>query len=508
MVYDLKWIAEQLTPPTGHETWVVENIGRLESSVSFLTASCQTGSSPIINLGRCLHRSESLVNGAAHGLLEMITRIADQRKQSLVTRIQTTANSQQILYENAGFLCVGFQPLKHQGQNHAGTLFYMRPDQGWVRSNPRTVISQSLPEMAELGGLVLSRLELPAPEIIADDSTGYSLDTDFSISISTSVAYEQAHAAAQVSNPATEISGPFNWGHGQLRIQSSQPSRAVLCLNQSHTVGGILFRMDDLDRCARIMDGFCIDSNSMGALLARTAKLAEEQLGALYTEMDVLASASQLLKAAEHLGFVPVAYLPGFGWRKDARVDVVKLVKLNTPYSPEECDLTARAREVRDTVDRSFNNQGLNLAILKLLRPLAMFAGLGDGEMRTISRLFSQRLFRAGEPVFAKGDTGKEAYIVLRGQINILLETGDAPVAVLSNGKIFGELAFLDGGPRSTHAIAAQPSILLVIQQAAFLDLARREPALGMRVMRNIAMDLASKLRNMDAAIAPHKSGV
>jgi CRP-like cAMP-binding protein len=131
-----------------------------------------------------------------------------------------------------------------------------------------------------------------------------------------------------------------------------------------------------------------------------------------------------------------------------------------------------------------------------------MFGGLGDGELRKIARLFVQKLFRAGEFVFAKGDSSLEAYIVLRGKINIQLERDGPPIAQLSDGKIFGELAFLDGSPRNAFAAAAQPSILLVVQRSAFTDLARREPNLGMVVMRNIAMDLAAKLRNVNATLS------
>jgi CRP-like cAMP-binding protein len=131
-----------------------------------------------------------------------------------------------------------------------------------------------------------------------------------------------------------------------------------------------------------------------------------------------------------------------------------------------------------------------------------MFGGLGDGELRKIARLFTQKLYRPKEKVFDKNDSSDEAYIVLRGKINILLEQNASPVAQLTDGKIFGEMAFLEGSPRNAYAVAAQPSILLVVQRSAFADLARREPNLGMVVMRNVAVDLAEKLRHANAALA------
>jgi CRP-like cAMP-binding protein len=162
-------------------------------------------------------------------------------------------------------------------------------------------------------------------------------------------------------------------------------------------------------------------------------------------------------------------------------------------------------------IDRNFEDQKFGLAIINLLRPLSMFAGLGDGELHKISRLFVQKLYRAGDQVFARGDSGDEAFIVLRGKISIQLELESPAVAHLGDGKIFGELAFLDGAPRAAFAVATQPSILLVMKRTAFAEVVRREPNLGMVVMRNLAQDLAIKLRGVNEALAsvrkaPHKA--
>jgi CRP-like cAMP-binding protein len=104
--------------------------------------------------------------------------------------------------------------------------------------------------------------------------------------------------------------------------------------------------------------------------------------------------------------------------------------------------------------------------------------------------------------VFDRGGTSSEAYIVLRGQVDIFLDKNTPPVASMGNGKIFGEQSFLDGAPRAASAVAAQPSILLVVNRDDFINLTRHEPALGMTVMRNIALDLSAKLRNADQALS------
>jgi CRP-like cAMP-binding protein len=91
------------------------------------------------------------------------------------------------------------------------------------------------------------------------------------------------------------------------------------------------------------------------------------------------------------------------------------------------------------------------------------------------------------------------------GQVDIQLEEKSPPIATVSSGQIFGELALLDTSPRAAYAVANQASILLVIQRRQFDDLVQREPDLGMVVMRNIALELSNRLRRTNAVAAAVK---
>jgi hypothetical protein len=253
------------------------------------------------------------------------------------------------------------------------------------------------------------------------------------------------------------------------------------------------------------VDSFSTDDLSMGALFHHAIKIAQEQLNAVYLEADILMTAPRLLKTAEQLGFVPVSYLPAFYFNADGHTDVVKVVKLNMAYSLENVDLSANARAIAQIVDQNFQDQKIGVAIINLLRGLPIFEGLGDGELRKIARLFTQKLYRPGEKIFNKGDSGNEAYVVMRGQVEIHLDEKSPPIGTVGNGQIFGELAFLDNSPRVASAIANQASILLVVHRIAFNDLVQREPHLGMVVMRNIALELSNRLRRTNIAAAAVK---
>jgi hypothetical protein len=253
------------------------------------------------------------------------------------------------------------------------------------------------------------------------------------------------------------------------------------------------------------MDAFCTDNLSLGAVLQHVTKASHAELSAVYVEMDVLTSAVKLLISAEQLGFVPAAYLPGFHKVHDGTMDLVKMVKLNQTYSIEHDKLTAHAVTIVNVIKHCLQDQSIGVAIINLLRDLEIFKGLGDGELRKVARLFTQKLFRPGEKVFGKDDSGHEAYVVMRGQIDILLEENATPIATLGQGQVFGELSFLDGGKRGALAVAKQASILLVMQRPQFFELTQREPNLGLAVMRNIALELTVRLRRTNAALASAK---
>jgi hypothetical protein len=496
-VYDPSWVAAQLGSSTEAETWVVESSRRLNASISFLPP-LPSNSNPIANLGRHLIRPESYADGSAGELLKKVNELIIQRKRHSVARILASDHAQQVLYEKLGYTCVGFQPFKHMTRLREGSLFYVR----LVRPDPvvRLPLSESLPQVRELASLILANMKIPNPLSVRDGTIGYPLQTEANFIEADFEEFERSFRRVQSPELQVEVSGLFNMGSGYLRSFSGTPFRAILAQREDKVIAGLAYYLDPYDRCLRMIQSFSQDDLTMGALFRQVLKIGQSQLDAVYVEVDVLVTAPRLLKTTEQLGFVPIAYLPEFSFQNGHFTDVVKLVKLNMVYSPADSKFTPNAFAIAEIVDRNFHDQKIGLAIINLLRELPIFDGLGDGELRKIARLFTQKLFRAGEKVFSKGDSGKEAYVVMRGAIDIFLEEQSEPIATVKNGEIFGELAFLDGAARVAMAVAKRASILLVIQRSAFQALSQHEPHLGMVVMRNVAKELSRRLRKTNAA--------
>lgn len=497
-VYQLDWALSQFGPTSEFETWVADSNGRLLASIAFLPPRAEN-KNPIANLGRHLVRPESFTDGSAGGLLKKVNDLVIQRKQHCVARLSASEQAHQILFEKLGYVCTGFQPFKHMNGVRDSTLFYVRLARPDIA--PRLPISESLPHIKQLAESVLAALKIPFPVTVRDGTIGYPLQTEMELVDASFSDFDRHRKQLASAKHSGEISGEFNLGFGLLRTIAKSPARAVIARRGQDVVAGLAYYFDPFDRCLRLTHAYATDDLSMGALFRHVLKLAHDTLSAVYVEVDILMTAPRLLKTSEQLGFVPIAYLPEFYFQGGTAIDVVKLVKLNMVYSPSQARFTDQARHVADIVDQNFQDQKVGVAIINLLRGLPIFDGLGDGELRKIARLFTQKLFLPGEKIFDKGDSGKEAYVIMRGEVNILLDDNSQAIATIGCGQIFGELAFLDGAPRAAMAIATTPTILLIVQRTAFNDLTLNEPHLGMVVMRNISLELTRRLRQTNATI-------
>jgi CRP/FNR family cyclic AMP-dependent transcriptional regulator len=103
----------------------------------------------------------------------------------------------------------------------------------------------------------------------------------------------------------------------------------------------------------------------------------------------------------------------------------------------------------------------------QLLRAVPLFDGFSNDDLVALSQSMHTRAFKAGQAIFAQGDSGRTMYIIERGRVDIHLP-GDAEGAILLRnvglGEFFGELSLFDDKPRSASAIAATDAVLLELE--------------------------------------------
>ena len=133
----------------------------------------------------------------------------------------------------------------------------------------------------------------------------------------------------------------------------------------------------------------------------------------------------------------------------------------------------------------------------EFLRGVDLFHSLSTEDGEHLARAVKRRSLKKGEALFRKGDEGNSLYIVKSGRIKIVLpsDAGDeVSPAILSEGDFFGEMALLDGMPRSADAIALEPTELFALNRSDFLSfLLNNEKAI-----QSIFSNLSMRLRKTD----------
>jgi len=129
-----------------------------------------------------------------------------------------------------------------------------------------------------------------------------------------------------------------------------------------------------------------------------------------------------------------------------------------------------------------------------ILRDHYLFGKLTPQHIDRLSACIVTKTVKRGTNIYAKGDPGTSLCAIGAGTVRISVpsvEGKDAVLDVLGKGSILGEIALLDGHPRTADAIAVTDCELFVIERRDFLPLMREEPEIALRLIEI----LCSKLR-------------
>jgi CRP/FNR family transcriptional regulator, cyclic AMP receptor protein len=130
---------------------------------------------------------------------------------------------------------------------------------------------------------------------------------------------------------------------------------------------------------------------------------------------------------------------------------------------------------------------------LHSLRRCALFAHVDDARLDALARSLRRRRFRRNEVIFHQGDLGDSLQILASGAVKIVLpsaEGEEAIIATLRPGDFFGELALLDGAPRSATATASEASETLSLPREAFLRMLGQDTQLTLALLSGLATEL------------------
>jgi CRP/FNR family transcriptional regulator, cyclic AMP receptor protein len=126
------------------------------------------------------------------------------------------------------------------------------------------------------------------------------------------------------------------------------------------------------------------------------------------------------------------------------------------------------------------------------LRGVSLFSSCSQKELERIAKAGDEVTMSAGSLIVDQGQTGREAFVVLSGQVTV--RRNGKKVTTLGPGAVVGELSLLDHGPRTATVVCETDCSLFLISQRQFTGVLDTIPALSHKLLSS----LAGRIRDLD----------
>lgn len=128
--------------------------------------------------------------------------------------------------------------------------------------------------------------------------------------------------------------------------------------------------------------------------------------------------------------------------------------------------------------------------IAQRLASVPVFSCLKKRQLEKLARTFSERTCVPGEVIVPQGRGGYGFFILVEGKAKAVrkLENGEEVVVnIFGPGDFFGEMALLDGGPRTASVIAEEPTRCLIMPRENFLGVLREDGEIAVAILEEVA---------------------
>jgi CRP/FNR family cyclic AMP-dependent transcriptional regulator len=128
------------------------------------------------------------------------------------------------------------------------------------------------------------------------------------------------------------------------------------------------------------------------------------------------------------------------------------------------------------------------------LRTIPLFSSCSKAELNRIAAIVKEVHFDAGHVICREGETGVGLHVVVEGETKV--QIGGRTRRKLGPGAFFGEIALLDGGPRSATVVAETPVRTLSIPAWSFKTTLRSNPSLALKMLEEACRRLRTSNTN------------
>ncbi len=143
-----------------------------------------------------------------------------------------------------------------------------------------------------------------------------------------------------------------------------------------------------------------------------------------------------------------------------------------------------------------------SLDLILFLDKVDIFRELSLEELGQIAAIAETHQFEPGETLFRPGDPGDNAYIIVSGRIELFLEDERGrrqSLTCLDPGTCFGEMALMDGEPRSAGAAVQEKALLMLLGREDFLRVMNRYPSIAQGIIAQLSRRLRRTNRQLNS---------
>jgi CRP/FNR family transcriptional regulator, cyclic AMP receptor protein len=123
--------------------------------------------------------------------------------------------------------------------------------------------------------------------------------------------------------------------------------------------------------------------------------------------------------------------------------------------------------------------------VMEWLRQVPLFSACTNRELRTIAGVVKDVSHPKGTVIATEGDPGVGLFVIVDGDAEVTI--GGRRMAILRRGDFFGEIALLDGGPRTATVTARSDMKLLGLTEWVFRGLLQEHPTIAVKTLESMA---------------------
>lgn len=136
---------------------------------------------------------------------------------------------------------------------------------------------------------------------------------------------------------------------------------------------------------------------------------------------------------------------------------------------------------------------------IEYVKNVSLFKSLQEDELKLLSPRFTAQEYKEGETVLREHEKSTDLYILVEGKVNVVLETEEIEFVIdeLQAGQFFGEMALLDGKPRSANVVCMSDCRMLKLSGKDYYEILELNPS----ILRNLVLELCDRLRKANAKL-------